>query len=343
MLYKFLSLTKEVGGVKDLLKLAFYERKFFRNWITSLISASLSYLGIIRANNITVKCTDNCTSEIPLMAFIRLLYAQKMNVVKRYDCCKNVIELINGDLIPTDEVANGDVYAIVAPLRGWKFDSSKKMWLKYDVGFRHMYYFILEIFDEGVYEVVDCKNKDVIDVGASVGDSAIYFTLKGARRVIAVEPHPKAYKELVENIRLNGLEQRIIPINAALSSVIGAIELSLEDIDTASIAKNPLKTFIKRHKDIKAYRVKTITLDEIIKLYDVEGGVLKMDREGCEYDIIINDFKHVAHFDELIFEYHAHGREMSIQLLLRILSRNFNCKLIKGGSIQGIIYCIKKQ
>jgi FkbM family methyltransferase len=170
----------------------------------------------------------------------------------------------------------------------------------------------------------------------------IYFILKGAKRVIAVEPHSKVYKELIENIWLNGLEQRILPINAALSSVSGVIDLSLEDVDTASIAKNPLKMFAKRHKDINTYRVKAITLSEIMKLYNVNGGVLKMDCEGCEYDIILNDFEHVALFDELIFEYHAHATGISVQSLLRILSKNFNCRIMKGGSTQGIIHCIKK-
>ena len=205
-----------------------------------------------------------------------------------------------------------------------------------------MYYSILEILDEGVYEAVNCKDKDVIDIGAFVGDSAIYFIPKGAKIVIAVEPHPKAYKELIENSRLNGLEQRILPVNATLSSVSGVIDLSLENVDTASIAKNPLKMFAKRHKDINTYRVKAIALSEIMKLYNVDGGVLKMDCEGCEYDIILNDFEHVALFDELIFEYHAHTTGISVQSLLRILSKNFNCRIMKGGSAQGIIHCIKK-
>jgi FkbM family methyltransferase len=335
--------VKEAGGVKGIPRLALHSRKFFKNWLTSLITVALSYTGIAKRKYITVKCVDNCISEIPLMAFIRLLYAQKINVVKRYDCCKGIVELINGVSIPIDEIANGDVYALIAPLRGWKFDKDGKVWLKHGVKFRHMYYFILEIFDEGVYEAVNCKDKDVIDVGAFVGDSVIYFILKGAKRVIAVEPHPKAYKELIENSRLNGLEQRILPINAALSSVSGVIDLSLEDVDTASIAKNPLKMFAKRHKDINTYRVKAITLSEIMKLYNVDGGVLKMDCEGCEYDIILNDFEHVALFDELIFEYHAHTTGMSVQSLLRILSKNFNCRIMKGGSTQGIIHCIKKQ
>jgi hypothetical protein len=35
------------------------------------------------------------------------------------------------------------------------------------------------------------------------GDSAIYFALKGAKRVITIEPHSGAYAEMLENIRLD--------------------------------------------------------------------------------------------------------------------------------------------
>jgi len=47
---------------------------------------------------------------------------------------------------------------------------------------------------------VDVKNKSVVDIGAFVGDTAIYFAIKGAEKVIAIEPHPGAYEELAENI-----------------------------------------------------------------------------------------------------------------------------------------------
>jgi predicted RNA methylase len=51
---------------------------------------------------------------------------------------------------------------------------------------------ILEVFAEGEYEVPEVlsglRGRDVIDVGASVGDTALYFVLNGARKVIAVEP-----------------------------------------------------------------------------------------------------------------------------------------------------------
>jgi FkbM family methyltransferase len=38
------------------------------------------------------------------------------------------------------------------------------------------------------------KGRDVIDVGASVGDTALYFILNGARKVIAVEPLPNVVR-----------------------------------------------------------------------------------------------------------------------------------------------------
>jgi FkbM family methyltransferase len=39
---------------------------------------------------------------------------------------------------------------------------------------------------------------EVINIGAFVGDSTIYFAVKGAKRIIAIEPHPKAFEELLE-------------------------------------------------------------------------------------------------------------------------------------------------
>jgi len=45
----------------------------------------------------------------------------------------------------------------------------------------------------------------MVDLGAFVDDSAIYFALRGAKRVIAIESHPGAYAKMLENIKLNNL------------------------------------------------------------------------------------------------------------------------------------------
>ena len=60
------------------------------------------------------------------------------------------------------------------------------------------------------------SGRDVIDVGANVGDSALYFILHGARKVIAVEPLPNVAKCAEENLRLNDVADKMKIVNAAL-------------------------------------------------------------------------------------------------------------------------------
>ena len=90
-----------------------------------------------------------------------------------------------------------------------------------------MYGSIHEAFEFGEYSFVDVEDRIVVDIGANVGDSSIYFALKGAKKVIAIEPHPKAFEELVSNTKLNGLETIVIPVNAAVASKAG--EICIED------------------------------------------------------------------------------------------------------------------
>lgn len=50
---------------------------------------------------------------------------------------------------------------------------------------------ILGTFDLNVYGAIDVKDKIIVDLGSFIGDTPIYFALKGAKSVIALEPHPK--------------------------------------------------------------------------------------------------------------------------------------------------------
>jgi len=46
------------------------------------------------------------------------------------------------------------------------------------------------------------RGREVVDVGAGIGDSALYFILHGARKVIAVEPCPTLPTELRRTSKL---------------------------------------------------------------------------------------------------------------------------------------------
>ncbi len=158
----------------------------------------------------------------------------------------------------------------------------------------------------------------MIDVGAFVGDSAIYFALKGARRVIAIEPHPGAYAEMLDNIKLNNLEDVIISINAGLASRPGKI--CIENVSA----------------------VPAVTLSELINRFGIDpsDAVLKMDCEDCEFDVILNDYEHVRLFRELIFEYHPRFVNKSLDDLLNVLGRDYKCD-IKGNRNLGICTALR--
>ena len=183
------------------------------------------------------------------------------------------------------------------------------------------------------YHDANIRNKVIIDVGAFVGDSAIYFVLKGARRVIAIEPHPGAFAEMLDNIKLNNLEGVIVPVNAGLTSKPGKV--CIEDVDIT-------KWHYYRPGDCPN-AVPAVTLGELISRFsiDLDNAVLKMDCEGCEFDVILNDYEHVRLFRELIFEYHLRFVNKSLDDLLNVLGRDYKCD-VRGDKDLGIMHCTRK-
>jgi len=56
----------------------------------------------------------------------------------------------------------------------------------------------------------------VIDLGATIGDTALLAAYGGARNIHAYEPYPFPYKLMCENIKLNYCQGQIIPYNEAI-------------------------------------------------------------------------------------------------------------------------------
>jgi hypothetical protein len=75
-----------------------------------------------------------------------------------------------------------------AKVLGCVYDSINKYWFKNNVKLKQIYSATFYVFDYGDYEPLDVKGKVVVDVGTYVGDSAIYFVLKGARRFLLLSP-----------------------------------------------------------------------------------------------------------------------------------------------------------
>jgi FkbM family methyltransferase len=201
--------------------------------------------------------------------------------------------------------------------------------LKFKVIRRSIYQVIID------YRCFDPRNKVIVDIGAYIGDPALYFAYKGAKLVIAVEPHPEAYFEMLKNIKLNGHGGRIIPINAAISSRHGCV-------DARGSVITALTQYYTPSTKANDCIIKAITLGDLIKAFNLtKGTALKMDYEGCELDVILNDCEHVRLFRELVFEYHSYAVNKPVSDLLSMLSTDYKCEM-RGNNKQGIMHCVRE-
>ncbi len=157
---------------------------------------------------------------------------------------------------------------------------------------------------------MDVGGRTVVDVGAGVGDTAILFALRGARRVVALEPYPSLYGEALINIRANGVEDKVALINAGLGSFDGEVCASLNNVNGYMIFKPSNEC---------GARVRMYTLSSLIKEFNIEdGSILKMDCEGCEFDVVLNDYDHVKLFKEVVLNI---MHMLFIGLLLSLLTQ----------------------
>ena len=155
----------------------------------------------------------------------------------------------------------------------------------------------------------DDGKKSIIDIGANVADTAIYFANKGYE-VVAFEPLPHIYNIAQKNIDLNPqIKNNITFVNKACSCKNGFITINFNENDTAGASE-----FSKANSQVE---VETITIKNALKEYDIKPNILKIDCEGCEVNII----KHsdLSMFNQIIMEYHTSVTGVDVKILINIL------------------------
>ena len=186
----------------------------------------------------------------------------------------------------------------------------------------------IQTFEEGEYEVPEVlsglRGREVVDVGANTGDTALYFVLNGARKVIAVEPLPNVAKCANENVRLSSATDKIKVINAALSDEPVSVPCDYDVLSSRYFstlnASGPCK-------------VPGVTLGDLLSMVD-EPYLLKMDCEGCEAQVILgSERERLRAFEHIMFEAHPHITGVSNDKLLASLKElGFECRPLGHSS-----------
>jgi FkbM family methyltransferase len=182
----------------------------FHNWLLAGIKYFLVKHGLLKGD-VIVKCDDVITLNLNVYLIIVSAY---------YD---GVLR---------------DVYCNKA-LRGRLWGAVDLVILKDGRGFLRMPDGIIVSFDTidttvvietWLYDIhflgFDLSGWLIVDVGAYIGDTPLYYAKLGAL-VVAVEPLPSNYEVMLWNLELNpDLKHRVIPVNAAISGRDGFVEFS---------------------------------------------------------------------------------------------------------------------
>lgn len=156
---------------------------------------------------------------------------------------------------------------------------------------------ISDQFVEDGYKWLDAKGREVVDIGANLGDTAIYFALKEAKHVYAFEPYPYSFDYAIGNIKLNGLQDRVTILNEGCGGESRMVSVDREYQNTAQSSLTDSG---------KGQKVQVSSLGDIIRRFGIaHPAILKVDCEGCEYDVILKaSDSDLGKFEQIQIEYH---------------------------------------
>ena len=127
------------------LRVGVKSRRLFKNWLEAGSLYLLYRLGVIGNRLVKVKLRSGREVHVPLDKFGRIINAYYDNLIK-------------------------DVY----------FDD-KGLFVDFmGIKFRDVFRSMVKVFLQDQWGFLNVKGKHVVDVGSFVGDSSIYFALKGA-------------------------------------------------------------------------------------------------------------------------------------------------------------------
>lgn len=131
---------------------------------------------------------------------------------------------------------------------------------------------------ENISTINEVQNKDIIDAGAFIGDSALIFSPLTNKKVYCFEPVPENYNNMLQTIELNSLKN-IVPEGFALGSKNGKLQLSVNSSSSTSYENDAFTYSGHIEADV-------ITLDEYVEKNYLNVGMIKADLEGAEQEFL---------------------------------------------------------
>lgn len=197
-----------------------------------------------------------------------------------------------------------------------------------------------EIFAQEIYRSPRLLRAEavamIIDVGANIGYSILYFAYRYSNaRVIGFEPHPAHLALAGKHLRINGLTERVKLVAAGAGNDERAGFL-IDEGERSRVSEDGGRGRIP---------IRVVDLFDLIG--DARIDLLKMDCEGGEYDLIMDERFASLDVHTIALEWHAtgqhpHARE---ELRARLEELGFvaegNAEKQSDGSRSGLLWAYR--
>ncbi len=163
----------------------------------------------------------------------------------------------------------------------------------------------------------------VIDIGANIGCFSILAAhmVGCSGRVIAVEPELESYQQLIANLARSG-QTNVLAKRAAIGGRQGTVTLYVSKV---ALFSSVFRYVDGRHNPGMAQEVPMATLEQVMEEARIERcNYLKVDCEGCEYDIFMTmSVGTASRIDQITMETHrVEGRDRK-ELIGRLCELGF--------------------
>ena len=216
--------------------------------------------------------------------------------------------------------------------------SSKIVKLNDNLYYYNGYYLPVNQFDSSVFyskyaideltTLDSVRNKDIIDAGGYVGDTALLFSSYTDKSIHVFEASPSNMDIIRETIRLNQLEN-IVPVSKALGEKSGTATFSLGE-------RNSCNSLVERpgYNYPNHIEVPVITLDDYVRENNLEVGLIKVDIEGGEQLLLKGAVETIRtqHPILLISIYHSANDFFEIKPMIEKMCDKYTFRIIKPAN-----------
>ena len=180
------------------------------------------------------------------------------------------------------------------------------------------------------------RNKDIIDAGGYVGDTALLFSSYTDKSIHVFEASPSNMDIIRETIRLNHLDN-IVPVSKALGEKSGTATFSLGE-------RNSCNSLVERpgYNYPDHIEVPVITLDDYVRENNIEVGLIKVDIEGGEQLLLKGAVETIRtqHPVLLISIYHSANDFFEIKPMIEKMCDKYTFRIIKPANSAIVIETI---